>query len=459
MQVAELNAQSIQRGRIYTVSELTHEIKALLEESFPFVWICGEISNISAPVSGHFYFTLKDANAQLAAIMFRGQNRQLKFRPEDGMKVTCLGRVSVYPPRGSYQILIEYMEPAGIGALQIAFEQLKARLQEEGLFDQGHKKSIPFLPRKICVITSPTGAVVHDIVKIVNRRYPLFIDIIPVKVQGEGAEQEIVSALNLANSKTKADVIILARGGGSLEDLHAFNSEAVARAIFQSDIPVISAVGHEIDVTISDFTADLRAPTPSAAAELAVPVKAELQMRSRALQRSLSVAMRHCLSRLTLQLNQLKARVAHPKKRIQDFRLRLADLTRRMNVDMTNSHIRRNRERFRWRQKLLYKNDPAHRIDKLKTKLNENITNLSKLFNNNYRNNRFRFTALFEKLFLLNPLAILNRGYSITKSMPDGGIVKDADLVAIHQKLHITLARGVLICRVEGKQDHDSKNI
>lgn len=458
--MAELNAQSIQRGRIYTVSELTQEIKALLEESFSFIWICGEISNISMPVSGHFYLTLKDANAQLSAIMFRGQNRQLKFRPEDGMKVTCLGRVSVYPPRGSYQILIEYMEPAGIGALQIAFEQLKARLQEEGLFDQEHKKSIPFLPRKICVITSPTGAVVHDIFRIVNRRFPgISIDIIPVRVQGEGAEQEIVSALNLANTKTNADVIILARGGGSLEDLHAFNSEAVARAIFQSDIPVISAVGHETDVTISDFTADMRAPTPSAAAELAVPVKAELQIRSRALQRSLMVAMQHCLSRHALQLNQLKVRVAHPKKRVQDFRLRLADLTHRMHVDMTNSHIRRKREYFRWHEKLLYKNYPTHRIVKLKAKHNENTTNLMKLFNNNYRNHRFRFTALFEKLFLLNPLSILNRGYSITRSMPDGCIVKNADFVAIDQKVHITLARGVLICRVEGKLDHDSKNI
>jgi len=458
--VAELNAQSIQRGRIYTVSELTQEIKALIEESFSFIWICGEISNISMPVSSHLYFTLKDANAQLSAIMFRGQNRQLKFRPEDGMKVTCLGRVSVYPPRGSYQILIEYMEPAGIGALQIAFEQLKARLQGEGLFDQNHKKSIPFLPRKICIITSPTGAVVHDIFRIVNRRFPgISIDIIPVRVQGEGSEQEIVSALNLANTKTSADVIILARGGGSLEDLHAFNSEAVARAIFQSDIPVISAVGHETDVTISDFTADMRAPTPSAAAELAVPVKAELQMRSQALQRSLIVAMQHCLRRLALQLKQLKAHVAHPQKRIQDFRLRLADLTRRMHLDMSNSHIRRNHEHFRWRQKLLYKNYPIHRIVKLKTKLNENTVNIIKSFNNNYRNLRFRFTALFEKLFLLNPLSILNRGYSITRLMPDGGIVKNADLVAIDQKVHVTLARGVLICRVEGKLDHDSKNI
>lgn len=455
-----MNAQSIQRGRIYTVSELTQEIKALLEESFSFIWICGEISNISMPVSGHLYFTLKDANAQVSAIMFRGQNRQLKFRPEDGMKVTCLGRISVYPPRGSYQILIEYLEPAGIGALQIAFEQLKTKLQEEGLFDQARKKSIPFLPRRICIITSPTGAVVHDILRIVNRRFPgISIDIIPVRVQGEGAEYEIVSALNLANAKTEAEVIILARGGGSLEDLHAFNSEAVARAIFQSDIPVISAVGHETDVTISDFTADMRAPTPSAAAELAVPVKAELQIHSRALQRSLIVAMQHCLSHLALQLNQLKVRVAHPKKRIQDFRLRLADLTHRMHVDMANSHIRREREHFRWHEKLLYKNYPIHRIVKLKTKLNENTSNLIKSFNNNYSNKRFRFTALFDKLFLLNPLSILNRGYSITRSMPDGGIVKNADFVAIDQRLHITLARGALICRVEGKQDHDSKNI
>jgi len=258
--------------RVYTVSELTDKIKALLEESFPFIWIVGEISNFRTPLSGHFYFSLKDADAQISAVMFRGQQRQLKFEPEDGMRVTGMGRLSVYEPRGSYQIILEYMEPSGIGALQIAFEKLKSRLAQEGLFDDQHKQPIPFLPQKIALITSPSGAVVHDILNILERRYVnVDIQILPVKVQGDGAEDEIAAALDLLNQQAGFDAAILARGGGSLEDLQAFNSEAVARAIYACNVPLISAVGHETDYTIADFVADVRAPTPSGAAEIVVP--------------------------------------------------------------------------------------------------------------------------------------------------------------------------------------------
>ncbi|MGD9314599.1 MAG: exodeoxyribonuclease VII large subunit, partial [Desulfobacterales bacterium] len=263
--------------KIYTVSELTEKIKALLEESFPFIWIVGEISNFRTPLSGHFYFTLKDANAQINAVMFRGQQRQLKFEPEDGMRVTGMGRLGLYEPRGTYQIILEYMEPSGIGALQIAYEKLKARLADEGLFDEQQKQLLPFLPQKIVLITSPTGAVVHDMLNIIDRRFPnVTIQIWPVKVQGDGAEDEIVAALDLLRQHPNVDAAILARGGGSLEDLQAFNSESVARAIFACDVPIIAAIGHETDYTIADFVADLRAPTPSAAAELVFPIKSEL---------------------------------------------------------------------------------------------------------------------------------------------------------------------------------------
>lgn len=219
--------------QIYTVSELTDSIKLLLEENFPFIWICGEISNFNVPVSGHYYFSLKDEEAQISAVMFRSQNRNLKFVPEDGMNIIGLGRVSVYGPRGSYQIIFEYLEPRGIGAIQVAFEQLKNKLSAEGLFEEDHKKPIPFLPKNISIITSPTGSVVHDILKIIDRRFPsVQIEIIPVKVQGEGSNNEIVGGIELLNTRGDADVAILARGGGSIEDLQAFNSEEVARAIF-----------------------------------------------------------------------------------------------------------------------------------------------------------------------------------------------------------------------------------
>ena len=264
-------------GQIYTVSKLTAQIKTLLEDRFPFVWITGEVSNFRSPSSGHFYFVLKDATAQIQAVMFRGQNQMLKFALEDGMNVTGLGRINVYEPRGTYQIVLEYLEPKGVGALQAAFEQLKAKLAIEGLFADTHKRQIPFLPREIALVTSPTGAVVHDMLNILNRRFPTIpVWVYPVRVQGDGAENEIASALDDLSKRSDLDIIILARGGGSLEDLQAFNSEGVARAVFTSEIPIISAIGHETDYTIVDFVADLRAPTPSAAAELAVAIKTEL---------------------------------------------------------------------------------------------------------------------------------------------------------------------------------------
>ena len=283
--------------RILTVSELTGQIKSLLENSFAFVWVCGEISNFRTPGSGHYYFTLKDASAQVAAVMFRNQNRQLKFLPADGMSIVGLGRISVYEPRGSYQIILEYVEPAGVGALQVAFERLKQRLAVAGYFDEHHKQRLPFLPHKISVITSPTGAVVHDIITVASRRFPnMPLQIVPVKVQGVGSEDEIASALELVNRRSDADVIILARGGGSLEDLQAFNSERVAMAIFTSRIPVVSAVGHETDVTIADFIADVRAPTPSAAAELVVPDKNELARRCIEIESKLHAIINNYLS-------------------------------------------------------------------------------------------------------------------------------------------------------------------
>jgi exodeoxyribonuclease VII large subunit len=249
--------------QIYSVHKLTEKIKLLLEKNFPMVWVCGEISNLRIPSSGHAYFTLKDDKAQIAAVMFRGQMRQLQFELEDGLAIIGLGRISVYEPRGTFQIILEYVEPKGAGALQLAFEQLKQKLAREGLFDASHKTTLPFLPETIAVITSPTGAAIRDILHVVQRRFPnVRIEIVPVAVQGDAASKEITRALSIVNLRAAADVIILARGGGSLEDLAAFNTETVARAIFASSIPVISAVGHETDFHHCRFCGRCSRPYP-----------------------------------------------------------------------------------------------------------------------------------------------------------------------------------------------------
>ena len=264
--------------QVYSVSELTQRLKGLLETQFPDVWVAGEISNLRPATSGHLYFTLKDSNAQLRAVCFRSQARYLKFKPRDGVSVIARGRLSVYEARGEYQLLVELLEPAGLGALQLAFEQLKAKLAAEGLFDTARKKPLPVLPRTVGIVTSPSGAVIRDILRVLRRRYRNMNALLyPVRVQGEGAAQEIVQAIEHLNRRGGVDVMILARGGGSLEDLWAFNEEDVARAIAASRIPIISGVGHESDFTIADFVADLRAPTPSAAAELVVHRKQDFQ--------------------------------------------------------------------------------------------------------------------------------------------------------------------------------------
>ena len=348
-----MGPSNTEKHRIYSVSELTSDIKELLENKYPFIWICGEISNFNVPSSGHFYFTLKDDRAQISAVMFRNQNRNLPFNPEDGLRIKGLGRIGVYEPRGTYQIIFEYLEPQGTGAIQLAFEQLKKQLFEEGLFDEKHKMALPFMPQKISIITSPTGAVVHDILKIINRRFPnIFLEIIPVKVQGHGAEQEIVEAIALLNARSDSDVAILARGGGSLEDFHAFNSEAVARAVFGSEIPIISAVGHETDYSITDFVADLRAPTPSAAAELAVPLKTDLSRKITELSSLLTHRFLRNIVHFQKVLKGLSNRLIHPSRKMADLRLRTDDMLGRLNLALKNSMRHQHHRVFRQIERL-----------------------------------------------------------------------------------------------------------
>ena len=437
--------------RIYTVSELTSDIKGILEKTYPFIWIYGEISNFNIPASGHFYFTVKDEHAQINAVMFRNQNRNLKFKPEDGISITGLGRISVYEPRGTYQIIFEHLEPKGTGAIQLAFEQLKKRLADEGLFDEKHKNPLPFLPKKISIITSPTGAVVHDILKIIDRRFSnLHLEIIPVKVQGYGAENEIISALKMINTRCDSDVAILARGGGSLEDFHAFNSEDVARAVFVSEIPIISAVGHETDFSITDFVADFRAPTPSAAAELAVPVKKELMLKISSLSENLTTRFLRYFGHLRTVLNAMSNRMVHPKRIIVDLMLKTDDILDRLNRAFKNS-FKKHHEQLWWRIERLLSNNPLAQIKLLENKLDIKNTNIQIYTQILLSKKRSTLRELEAKLHTLSPKSILARGYSITRTIPDANVVRDPHELSIGQDLEVMVAEGSFICSVKRK--------
>ncbi|MGD9077879.1 MAG: exodeoxyribonuclease VII large subunit, partial [Desulfobacterales bacterium] len=426
---------------------------------FPFIWIVGEISNFRIPLSGHFYFTLKDQESQLSAVMFRGQQRQLKFRPEDGMRITGMGRLSVYEPRGTYQIILEYLEPSGIGALQIAYEKLKAMLADEGLFDEKHKKAIPYLPRKIALITSPSGAAVHDMLNIIDRRFPnVNIQVYGVKVQGDGADSEIVAALEYLNKQADADVAIVARGGGSLEDLQAFNSENVARAVFASEIPIISGIGHETDYTIADFVADLRAPTPSAAAELAVPVKSELLQIVKSLFKDLKYRMENTINRLEGSLRDMSQRLIDPRKQIQDYRLQMDDYTSRL-IRHAQILVDRRKERFQWWKDRMLNNSPAHQSRNMNVIIEQNRYKLIKSFEKIIEKKLARLRELRGQLETLSPIGILKRGYSITRTIPDLKVVIDPKIVSLEQDLEVMVAKGTLTCRVKGKSENGPENI
>ena len=438
---------------LYSVSELTLQIRECLEEKFPLIWVTGEISNFRRPASNHSYFTLKDDAAQINSVMFRGQNRHLKFTLEDGMSVTGLGRISVYEPRGTYQLIFEYLEPKGVGELQVAFEQLKNRLADEGLFDKACKKPIPFLPGRISVITSETGAVIHDILKVAHRRFSnVPIQILPVKVQGYGSDHEITSAIRLVNQLRNSEVIILARGGGSLEDFQAFNSEMVARAIFASEIPIVCGVGHETDFTIADFVADLRAPTPSAAAEMILPHKTDLIRRHVSAFQALTNRMYQRMDSRRRRFGEISRRVVHPRRHIQNHRLRLDELTSRLSARMGES-IHRRRERLSWRTDSIWVQMSMPKIDSLKEKVRQIRDHLRWRAHLIYKERQARLKAQTARLNGLGPEVVLSRGYSITSTVPKGDIVRDAASVSLGQELEVSLARGRLQCRVERKFD------
>jgi exodeoxyribonuclease VII large subunit len=434
---------------ILTVSELTREIKEILEDRFPEVWVEGEISNLRIPPSGHIYLTLKDDASQIRSVLFKMQSRTLRFAPKDGLHVVCRGRVSLYEQRGDYQLILESMEPKGIGALQLAFLQLKEKLEKEGLFEPAHKKPIPMVPQKIGVITSPTGAVIRDMLHVLNRRFEnLQILLYPVRVQGEGASTEIAEALRYFNQRTDVDVIIAGRGGGSLEDLWAFNEEGVARAIFQSKIPVISAVGHETDYTISDFVADLRAPTPSAAAELVVRDKKEIKHLLHYLGGRLENEMIQLFQAYRTHLSHLVKIFKEPEKKIEEYFLRMDDLVNRLRLLTLWTSKRWREKQFHLSEKLFLRN-PIERVKNLRLSISEDRRRMEQFIKHRIEIDRHRVAGTLGKLDSLSPLSILQRGYSITRKVPSLQIVRDAFCVLQGDKVEVKLFRGNLLCSVE----------
>jgi len=435
--------------RVFTVSELNAMARESLEEVFPSVWVEGEISNLRRYPSGHTYFTLKDAWAQISAVLFRGSAASLPFRPEDGLKVLARGRVSLYEARGAFQIVVDTLEPAGLGALQLAFEQLKARLLEEGLFDPERRRPLPALPRRIGVVASLQGAALRDILKVLARRFAnLEVVIAPSRVQGEGASLEIVDAIRMLNRLGGVDVLILARGGGSIEDLWAFNEERVARAIVASAIPVVSAVGHEVDTTIADLVADLRAPTPSAAAEMVVRSKTEMAERIGSLAGRLGSAARLRLAAERAALEETGAGRALDalRDRIRERALRVDDLTLRLGTRME----RRARE-ARHRLDLLKERMTPERLAERVRLRRARAEGLERLLRASMTARLQRAgdqgSAYAERLQALSPLAVLARGYAICRRA-DGAILKDAAEVRAGDAVHVRLHRGSLGCAV-----------
>ncbi len=449
--------------RIYGVRELVTEVRTHLEKGFPEIWVEGEVSNYRPAESGHIYLTLKDGDSQLRVVMFRAQARLLRFRPQNGMQVITRGRITMYEARGEMQLLAEHMEPMGAGALQVAFEQLKAKLAAEGLFAQERKKPLPALPRRIGVVTSPRGAVIQDILNVLHRRHQtLNVLIYPAQVQGENAVGEVSAGIRYFNqqgesSATAVDVIILARGGGSVEDLAAFNDESLARTIAASKIPIISAIGHETDFTICDFVADLRAPTPSAAAEIVIRSKQELEETVAALRERMRRAMQYKLlyerqNLTSLEKNRVFARmedaISRRQQRVDDLRFRLdslmrtrlAEASRRLDLGLSRLRQRDLRQQLRTRQRELLSHLQA----------------LAAAAQQSLMRRRSRLEQASGKLATLSPVAILERGYSLIFDH-QGALVKDASLLAPGDSIHARLARGEVDARVETVRPSEPK--
>jgi exodeoxyribonuclease VII large subunit len=422
--------------KVYTVSELSAEVRDMLERRFIDIWVEGEISNFKSSAAGHYYFTLKDDRAQLAAVCFRNAARLLRFKPENGKAFRARGRITTYEVRGEYQLVVEVLEPAGLGTLQLAFEQLKEKLEKEGLFRPERKRSIPSLPRKVGIVTSRTGAALRDFLTVLKRRHnAVDVLIYPAEVQGDAASIQVMEGIDFLSRNTDVDVIVIARGGGSMEDLWAFNEERVARAIVRSQKPVISAVGHEVDFTISDFVADLRAPTPSAAAEIVIQSKETLTQRVEHLEKRLQASIKERLSSLRHFLASKVGSRGFAVAEAQFRRLaqRVDDLTFRLEQIGRSGALVRSR---------------AHRVEVCEHRLESGMHRM-------LTKSQQAFTRIAHTLDALSPLAVLERGYSVCLT-PDGRVIRSADSVELDSSIQVRLHRGSLVAKVTSKETQEN---
>ncbi len=434
---------------VYSVSRLNREARAVLEANFPLLWVEGELSNITRPRSGHIYFSLKDEFAQVRCAMFRMRTMNLNFSLKEGTQVLARVRVGLYEPRGDFQLVVDHMEEAGDGALRRAFEALKQRLGDEGLFDASRKRPLPELPQCVGVVTSPSGAAIRDILTVLKRRFPAIpVVIYPVAVQGEGAAREIARAIHLAGRRKECDVLIVGRGGGSLEDLWAFNEEIVARAIHDCPLPVVSAIGHEVDFTIADFVADVRAPTPSAAAELLSPDKNAWLKRLIRLEGRLEQQMRQQLRQRRQQIEWLGKRLKHPGRRLQENAQRLDELELRLAQAWRNLS-RHQRARLDTLQARLERHSPSVRLQQLQQSQRELTRRLHQSMLQQLRLWQQKLATQAHALETVSPLATLSRGYAIVSAAKTNKVLQRSSEITVGERINARLQHGQLLCRVE----------
>lgn len=440
-----------QQFDVYSVTRLNREVKAVLEGSFPTLWVKGELSNFAQPASGHWYFSLKDSHSQVRCAMFRGRNRLLKFQPENGDEVLLQVSVSLYEGRGEFQLIVEHMELAGEGALQKAFDALKQKLFKEGLFSDDHKQALPEYPASIGIITSATGAALRDILHVLNRRFPHCTAIVyPVPVQGDGAAEQIRDMLDTAIQRNETDVIIIARGGGSMEDLWAFNDESLARAIHACPIPLVSGIGHEIDFTIADFVADVRAPTPSAAAELVCPDSAAIAHSLKQFESKLGKLLANRLYEMTMKLDYLSRKILAFDNRLLHYQNRL-QMTQKQLLSNIELLFQQRKNRLELSKRTIISKNPVTHLKSQSIRLQNTERRLiTAYFQSNARlQDQLKF--LKRSLNMINPLAVLHRGYSVLKNT-DGNVIQNIGQLAIDDRINITLSDGTADATIIDKQ-------
>lgn len=446
-----LSAPVDELSSTFSVSELNRRAKGLLETHFPLIWVEGEISNISRPASGHWYFTLKDSGAQISCAMFKRRSAYVKFNPRVGDHLKVRAKVSLYEGRGDYQLIVEHMEQAGFGLLQKRFEELKSKLQSEGLFAPEVKQALPRQCRHLAVVTSPSGAAVRDVLSVLERRFPsLPVTIIPSPVQGDESANLLVKAINLADKDERFDTILLCRGGGSIEDLWSFNNEALARCIAACDTPIVSAVGHEVDFTIADFVADLRAPTPSAAAELISADSEELKSLLDRIESQLQRSIHSVLEKHEDRIRYLQKRLKHPREKLEQWHQRLDHIETRLTHALTRE-LDQNRQKFALTTNRLFSSNPKPRIQQQKAHIQDLTVRLNRSIKQNVLNKHNQFSHQVARLDLVSPLATINRGYSIARDS-EGNVLSSIQSVNTGDEFSLRVEDGTLISTVKEKQ-------